>query len=181
MPVAAASGGWTFDGGDYLQSSDQTLVDLMDASALYTLYLAATPTTIGGTRVMMCVGSTSTSQHVYHGCDAAGLDLVSRYEAAQTTNTGSVARTVGQTRRLTAVYTGAANSAWQRGSLAINAGANTRVPVCNRFVVGALMLAGGYTGQWIGDIQDLILFSGVNHDASTRAAIEAAITAEWGS
>jgi hypothetical protein len=163
-----------------LQSTAQALVDLMDASALYTLYIACTPTTIGATRVAMCVGATGSSHLVYHGIGSTGLDLASRFEAAQTTNTGSVARIVNESRRLTAVYTGSAYSLWQRGSQALNAGANTRAPVCNRFVIGALMLSGGLSTFWIGDIQDIVIFNGVNHDASTRTAIEALMVGQWG-
>ena len=108
-----------------------------------------------------------------------GVDRFQRINAAGglTTNDGSAHSTAIVCH--TGVFTGSAVSSWLNGTLSINAGANTRAPACDQFMIGALRTAGAYTAHFGGEFYALIL-SRSQWTTTERQALERAAKTYWG-
>ncbi len=159
-----------------LVSSDGVLAGLLDGSQAFTVYTVRKWASGASGPVWAC-GSTSNGHVMSCGVSNLGVSYADRYDGGYSVNSGVIQ--IGTAAAIDRfVYTGTAHNLASNSSPGLTGGANTRAPTCNRFSIGARLVAGSYDAYYTGDIGDIIIYLGAHTEAQSMY-IERLIAREY--
>lgn len=163
-----------------LVSPTDALAAAFDGTAPYTMYTVRKAASLATFNMVCCFGSTTLTEYIYHSAlTTTGTQFTTRRDSGGQTQNAGIIQVTSEVAVDSYVYSGTAADLYTNASPALLASANTRAPVCDRFVVGALLSAGSYSLSFDGNIGDIIVFP-TAHTAAERRYVEQLIAAKYG-